>query len=234
MQDNDQSGIYCIENTITNKKYIGQSIHVIQRWNKHKNELNNNRHFNDYLQKAWKKYGSENFTFSILEYCKPDELDSKEIYYIGLYNTTNRDLGYNIQMGGQDGRKHSEETCKKLSDSIKKSYLNPERREIQSINALNQWRNPEIKKKILGSNNGMYGKHHTEEAKQKMSVAKKGKKSWRRNTTPVLCIDLNRKFDDATEAGKAMSLDSSCILKVCQGKRKTCGGYKWKFLNNGE
>ena len=48
-----QTGIYCIENLINNKKYIGQSVDIINRWRHHKNELNSKVHFNDYLQKSW-------------------------------------------------------------------------------------------------------------------------------------------------------------------------------------
>ena len=34
------SGIYCIENLSTNKKYIGQSVNIYERWKKHISELN--------------------------------------------------------------------------------------------------------------------------------------------------------------------------------------------------
>lgn len=234
MQDGHQSGIYCIENTTTGKKYIGQSNNIQSRWSKHKSELKNNKHHNDYLQKAWNKYGQNDFIFYVLEYCEIARLDEREIHYINLYDTLNRDNGYNLTSGGQFKKQYSDDTRNKLSNSIKKSYEDPNRREIQSINALNQWKNPEIKQKIMGKNNAMYGKHHTEEAKQKISKANKGRISYRRNTTPVFCIELNQRFDDATTAGKKLSLDSSAILKVCQGKRKTCGGYTWKFLENGK
>ena len=234
MQDNKQSGIYCIENLITNKKYIGQSNNIHNRWRKHISELNRNSHFNDYLQNAWNKYGVNNFKFYVLEYCEPDKLDEREKYYIDLYCTVNRNHGYNLKSGGQTNISYSEETRKKMSISIQRSYLNPKRKEIQRVNALKQWKNPEIKSKIIGSNNGMYGKHHTDEAKQKVSNKNKGRKSARRNTTPVLCVELNKKFADATTAGKEMNLDSSGILKVCQNKRKTCGGYTWTFINIGE
>ena len=40
MQNNIISGIYCIENKVNNKKYIGQSKNINDRWYKHKNELN--------------------------------------------------------------------------------------------------------------------------------------------------------------------------------------------------
>ena len=57
---NDISGIYCIENIINNKKYIGQSKHINERWLKHISELNHGYHHNDYLQKSWNKYGKDN------------------------------------------------------------------------------------------------------------------------------------------------------------------------------
>lgn len=234
MQNEVKSGIYCIENITTNKKYIGQSVDVNDRWRRHVSELKHNSHHNDYLQKAWNKYGENDFKFYILEYCNEYDLDKKEIYYINLYNTIDRKYGYNLKSGGQAYNHYTEEIKNKISESNKKAYKNQELRNKRSIDALNQWSNPEIKEKIIGSNNGMYGKHHTEETKQKMRKNRSGIPSHRRNTTPVLCIELNQKFDDATEAGKELSLDGSAILKVCQGKRKTCGGYHWKFLNTRE
>lgn len=77
-------GIYCIENIDTHKKYIGQSKNIHKRWALHKWELNNNTHNNDYLQKAWNKYGADHFIFSIVEECDIDKLDELEIYHIKL------------------------------------------------------------------------------------------------------------------------------------------------------
>jgi predicted GIY-YIG superfamily endonuclease len=36
-------GIYCIENLVNSKKYIGQSKDINRRWKEHKNQLNNRR-----------------------------------------------------------------------------------------------------------------------------------------------------------------------------------------------
>lgn len=200
------------------------------RWSKHKSELNRNVHFNSYLQNAWNKHGEKDFVFYVLEYCDIQDLDDRENYHINQLNTMNRDCGYNLKSGGQASWYYSEEIRKKQSESLKKAYLNPEMHKRQSDNALRQWANPEIKAKICGANNCMYGKHHTEEAKKKISLAHIGKPCSKRNTTPVFCLELNQEYKDATDASKQLSLDSSGILKVCRGERKTCGGYHWKFL----
>ena len=98
-----KSGIYKITNTVNQKVYIGQSVDVFRRLTHHKHELTLNKHRNDYIQHSVNKYGLENFTFEILEFCEVEELDEKEIYYINQYNSTNKDYGYNIQSGGHLG-----------------------------------------------------------------------------------------------------------------------------------
>lgn len=110
-------GIYCIENLINHKKYIGQSVDIKTRWRCHKSELRRNIHGNDYLQKAWNKYGESAFNFYILEYCSIDVMDDVERRYIILYNTTNRDYGYNLESGGSINKVLSDYTKRKISEN---------------------------------------------------------------------------------------------------------------------
>ena len=53
---------------------------------------------------AIEKYGKVNFKKEILEICKTKELLSiREIYWISTYNSTDRNIGYNISNGGNGG-----------------------------------------------------------------------------------------------------------------------------------
>lgn len=95
-------GIYCIENKINHKKYIGMSRDIKRRWYEHKTELNNHKHVNYYLQNAWNKYGSDNFVFKTIELCDETQLSERECYYIKLYKTLSHEDGYNLTVGGEN------------------------------------------------------------------------------------------------------------------------------------
>lgn len=99
------------------------------------------------LKLAINKYGKENFTKSILYISNNDEENcEKEKYYISLYKATTSPLFYNIHEGGSGGNTtigYTEEEKAALKEKL--SELNK------------------------GKNNGMYGKHHSEETKAFLS-----------------------------------------------------------------
>ena len=75
-------GIYCFINKINNKKYIGQSINIEERKESHLRYYNNPnmKDYNTKFYRALRKYGTDQFTFQILEECSKSLLDEREIF----------------------------------------------------------------------------------------------------------------------------------------------------------
>lgn len=82
--------IYCIKNNVNDHCYIGQTINFVQRKSKHFRELERNEHHNLPLQRAYNKYGKDNFSIEIIEDDVPlENLKEREDYWIdkiGYYN----------------------------------------------------------------------------------------------------------------------------------------------------
>ena len=98
------SGIYCIENMINGKKYIGRGFDVEKRMKRPHKECH-------YIYNSIKKYGKEKFKKYIILYCEKDELNYYEIECIRIFHSYVSENGYNISFGGSapmEGRKHSE------------------------------------------------------------------------------------------------------------------------------
>lgn len=99
------TGVYQIKNLKTGKVYIGSAASQFgfaKRWDIHKSNLRLHKHCNQYLQRAWNKYGVSCFVFEILELCEPEQCIGREQYYLDtcLFANYNDErfykLGYNI------------------------------------------------------------------------------------------------------------------------------------------
>lgn len=97
-------GIYSFKNKINNKRYIGQSKNLEERYKAHlRNYTNENlQTYNGHFYRALRKYGIENFEYEILysdNFIDSITLNELEIYYIKFYDSFNN--GYNMNLGGQ-------------------------------------------------------------------------------------------------------------------------------------
>ena len=112
-------GIYQIKNKINNKSYVGSSSRLKLRWNRHVTDLKCNVHHSLALQRAFHKYGSNNFEFIVLENCEENKLLEREQYYLD-----NLKPEYNICRiaGNCAGVKHSSETIEKRRNSLINSW----------------------------------------------------------------------------------------------------------------
>ena len=94
--------IYIIRNTVNSKVYIGQTrTSVEQRWKEH---LRHAQYGNQVINRAMRKYGVDKFYIETLEICNVKLLDYREIYYIDLYDSTDKSKGYNVSIGGSTPR----------------------------------------------------------------------------------------------------------------------------------
>jgi group I intron endonuclease len=162
-----QSGIYMIQNVVDWKMYIGSAKYIARRWAVHRHNLRNNKSNNVHLQRAWNKYGEDCFRFSVLVYCKPDELIELEQYFIDGLNPA-----YNIQQvaGSSLGRKFSEETKEKLRKASTGHVHTAEHKAKIGAAQLGKKRSPETIAKLTAANR----RTRSAETREKIAIAKLG------------------------------------------------------------
>lgn len=252
--------IYLITNRVTGKRYVGQTIHedIETRWNQHRRVCENmlGRH----ICAAYKKYGVQNFEFTIICVCFDEACNELEENYITKFNTLAPN-GYNLRAGGNNS-KHSEESKKLMSQNRKGKGLGCITEEICKQRS----------ERFKGENNPNFGKSLTND--QKIKISEKMKQIWeekkkngytnsprllaalaegrrkrieearlRNSNKPELkgrkqrvakLDDLGNileEFDSITDAASKTKLQSTKISMVCRGERITTGGFKWKYLD---
>jgi group I intron endonuclease len=191
------------------KKYIGITRQVPKiRW---KNGQAYTRNF--YLYNAITKYGWETIEKTVLysELTK-EEAEQLEIETIKNNLSSNKEFGYNISLGGNCKGAHSLETREKLSRINKGKKMSEETKEKQ-------------RKRMMGNKYNLGRKMSNEKKATLLKV----------NSKKVIQLDKNYNFlveyVSIREAERQTKANSGHISAVCNGKRKTAGGYKWEYCN---
>lgn len=210
------------------KSYIGQSVNLEKRYY----EFLYSKHYstsNDYkkltkIDRARKKYPDfEQWTYEILEYCEPNELNDGEQYYINLYNTFKN--GYNETSGGNgiSGYKHKDETKVKIRNSLIGKGHTEERRRNESESHKGKHRSDEVKEKIRQAH---LGKTQSDETKDKIGKA---------NAKQVDQYSLDgtyiQSFPSTMEIERQLGFAHPNIANCCKGKLKSASGFIWRYHN---
>jgi len=173
MEVSEMKGIYKIVNRNNQKFYIGSSSKISRRWKEHISRLRMNKHHSSSLQKAWNKYGEENFEFVILEEMSDDstyqQLYEREQFYLNQLNPFG-DIGYNLVReagGGKKGYSHTEETKSKIRISLSGRKFT--KAHLERLKQAWKTRKP-----------------ITEDTRKKLSEAHKGRTTWNKGVeTPA-------------------------------------------------
>lgn len=183
--------IYCYTNKINGKKYIGQTVHKpTARAGRDGYRYNKKYKFGQAIE----KYSLEAFIFEELETLEAENkrdlrllLNERERYYVNLFDSYVN--GYNSDLGG-NSHEHSEETKRKISETLKGKTLGHKDSEITK-----QRRSAALK-----------GRTITEEARIKASNTQKAKQlRWYTNGVENLLLAFNKEIPDGFYLGKTIS-----------------------------
>lgn len=234
-------GIYCIENAINCKKYIGLSRDIDQRWNEHRSKLRRGKHVNIYLQRAWDNYGEDAFKFYVMEYCDSDMLSEREAYYIAKHRTLSHEFGYNLTKGGEDAATTNKMIISYKNGDIYNSVHNAaEENNVADITMiawckkhhnfmyLDEWNSLSDSEQSYWRNFDWEAADHiklskahsrdnlTQDTLRKLSEATSGNRNPR--SFPIYCPELNEEFWGAKEAYEKYGICVSSISQCISGK----------------
>jgi group I intron endonuclease len=176
MREFKVGGIYEIKCSETGKFYIGSSVLIWDRWRGHRNELRVGRHHNSRLQNAWNKYGEEAFRLRTLQEVPRLEGENESQYrkrlrgieqgWIDESKCWDPEIGFNLARdttGPMVAYPCSDETRKRLSESLKGKKRSPETKARMAVAIQKVW------------DSGSRRRELSEETKKKMSLSRTGK-----------------------------------------------------------
>ena len=164
--------IYRFTCNLNNKTYVGQTIRSERRYRDHCNAEGDS-----YIHDAIRSHGLENFEYVVIETVEHEDpvefkhiLNEREKHWISYYDSYHN--GYNNTPGGDGSAfwKHSGDHKRFASNSFKGKHHTAESKKKLSEKAKERLSDP--------TKNGMYGKTHSEETREKISKSKLGQTSW--------------------------------------------------------
>jgi len=226
--------VYLITNRINGKQYVGQTTQALaNRWKTHCSPASGCFA----ISSAIHKYGKDNFSIEIIFNADSlEELDKKEEEFINKFNTLSPN-GYNLKTGGNVPRM-SEESKRKMSLASKaripwnKGLTKDDPRVAAYIKSGEN--HP-----LWGKIGARKGKHHSEEARLKMSKShvglpsgRKGKKNSEAHIKAltkfaVICNETGKKYESARLASQELRISIEEVYRSLyyNFKKKKSGRY---------
>lgn len=139
-----------IRNLVNGKVYIGKSNNIGLRLKGHRRVLNKDvcdSDTNNYLFRAWKKYGADQFEGILLEELNLNEelLNERELYWMGCFESLDSTKGYNLRSDSDSNCIVHELTREKISKRLKKEWAEG-KRSSHSTKLKSYWNNSQERK----------------------------------------------------------------------------------------
>ncbi len=208
--------VYLITNTVNGKVYVGQTVNLYKRRDRHRRSCLTECSDRRPLVAAFRKYGFHNFSFSILETPLVVDLTEREQFWMNFYRSYERDKGYNAApaAGSCLGVKHSAETKAKVALASRGRRHTPLSKLRLSIAHTGKIMSPSTRERIRLAK---LGTKIPNKAGRRVEQIDKG-------TLQTIAV-----FCSASAAHRAIGGGPGNILYACSGKRSSAGGYAWRF-----
>src|SRR4051794_10532754 len=165
-------GIYQIRCLANGKVYVGSAVNFRARWTNHRSALVKGSHHSPRLQRAWRKYGADQFVFEVLEVVlERTGLLVVEQQWLDKLRPFEETLGYNMASVAEapgTGLKHSAESRAKRSVALKGRSFTDETRAKMSASGRGRIMTPEARANM---SIGQKGRETTPETRLKLSTS---------------------------------------------------------------
>lgn len=231
------SGIYAIINRNNQKIYVGSGKRLNCRWNVHRCELENGKHGNRYLQRAFQKEPDAFYIELIEELDNPTKeiLLGREQFWMDFYQSYNPSIGYNIAPKAEScqGIKRDPEFVARVAASMKGKKFSKERLEIHR-NRKKPTKFRKFTPEQRAERSLLYtGRKLTKEHALNISKALKANPP---RAKPVLQYtmqgDFVKRFKSILKAKQELGCCGTSIGSVCAGKNRSAGGFYWKYASD--